>query len=78
VPTLTHVLFSKANQAFTDRLTLDGHQMLLGLSGYPTERKGDLLQVILSRPDALYLTGINRLAQTRRQLRAAKPPIVET
>ncbi|PWC32924.1 LacI family DNA-binding transcriptional regulator [Azospirillum sp. TSO35-2] len=79
VPTLTHVLFSGAIQAFTDRLALDGYQMLLGLSGYPTEREGNLLQAILSRrPDALYLTGTSHLAQTRRQLRAAKIPIVET
>ncbi len=79
VPTLTHVLFSGAIQAFTDRLALDGYQMLLGLSGYPTEREGDLLQAILSRrPDALYLTGTSHLPQTRRQLRAANIPIVET
>lgn len=79
VPTLTHVLFSGAIQAFTDRLALDGYQMLLGLSGYPTEREGELLQAILSRrPDALYLTGTSHLAQTRRQLRAANIPIVET
>lgn len=79
VPTLTHVLFSGAIQALTDRLSVDGYQMLLGLSGYPAEREDNLLSAILSRcPDALYLTGTTHSPETRRQLRAARIPIVET
>jgi len=79
VPTLTHVMFSGAIQSFSDRLAADGYQMLLGLSGYPTEREDTLIHAILSRrPDALYLTGTTHTAETRRQLRAAKIPIVET
>ncbi|WP_431857437.1 LacI family DNA-binding transcriptional regulator [Azospirillum sp.] len=79
VPTLTHVLFSGAIQALTDRLAMDGYQMLLGLSGYPAEREDNLLHAILSRcPDALYLTGTTHSPETRRQLRAARIPIVET
>ncbi|MCW2244317.1 LacI family DNA-binding transcriptional regulator [Azospirillum canadense] len=79
VPTLTHVMFSHAIQSFSDRLAADGYQMLLGLSSYPTEREDSLVHAILSRrPDALYLTGTSHSAETRRQLRAAKIPIVET
>ncbi|WP_448191013.1 LacI family DNA-binding transcriptional regulator [Azospirillum sp. sgz301742] len=79
VPTISHVMFSGAVQSFTDRLAADGYQMLLGLSGYPTEREDDLIRAILSRrPDALYLTGTTHTTETRRQLRAANIPIVET
>ncbi|WP_448208041.1 LacI family DNA-binding transcriptional regulator [Azospirillum sp. sgz302134] len=79
VPTLTHVMFAGAIQSFSDRLAEDGYQMLLGLSGYPTEREDNLIRAILSRcPDALYLTGTTHTAESRRQLRAAKIPIVET
>lgn len=79
VPTLSHVMFSGAIQSFSDRLSADGYQTLLGLSGYPTEREDTLIRAILSRcPDALYLTGTSHTAETRRQLRAARIPIVET
>jgi len=79
VPTITSSIFSACIQALTDRLEIAGYQMLLGLSGYPASREEDLLNAILSRrPDALFLTGTTHSAQSRRRLRGAKIPIVET
>ena len=80
VPSIATLIFSGCIQALTDRLAADGYQMLLGLSGYNIgEREPDLLRAILSRrPDALFLTGTTHAEESRRQLRAAKIPIVET
>ena len=79
VPTITSSIFSAVIQSLTDRLEVGGYQMLLGLSGYPAAREEDLLNAILSRrPDALFLTGTSHSAQSRRRLRGAKIPIVES
>jgi LacI family gluconate utilization system Gnt-I transcriptional repressor len=80
VPTIAHAMFSASVQDLTDRLAAAGYQVLLGLSGYPTAtREDELVRAILSRrPEALYLTGTSHSSQTRKQLRAAKIPIVET
>lgn len=80
VPTLAHMMFASTVQIVTDRLAAEGYQVLLGLSGYPeTVREEELIRAILSRcPEALYLTGTFHSPATRRQLKAAKIPIVET
>jgi LacI family gluconate utilization system Gnt-I transcriptional repressor len=79
VPTIAHAMFAGTVQSFTDRLAAEGYQMLLGLSGYPETREDELVRAILSRrPDALFLTGTGHSAESRRRLRAAKVPIVET
>jgi LacI family transcriptional regulator, gluconate utilization system Gnt-I transcriptional repressor len=80
VPTVAHVMFSASVQYLTDRLAAEGYQVLLGLSGYPqATREDELIRAILSRlPEALYLTGTSHSPQTRRQLKAAGVPIVET
>ncbi len=80
VPTLAHMMFSTTVQFAADRLAVEGYQVLLGLSGYPeTVGEEELVRAVLSRrPDALYLTGTFHSAATRRQLRAARIPIVET
>lgn len=79
VPSITNGIFVEAVQALTDRLWDAGYQVLLGLSGYPATREDALLSAVLSRrPDAIYLTGINRSAAVRQRLLAARIPIVET
>lgn len=80
VPSLAHLMFASIAQVVTDRLAAEGYQVLLGLSGYPeTVREEELIRAILSRcPEALYLTGTFHSAATRRLLKAAKIPIVET
>ncbi len=80
VPTLAHMMFASTVQIVADRLAVEGYQVLLGLSGYPeTVREEELIRAVLSRrPDALYLTGTLHSAATRRQLRAARIPVVET
>ena len=80
VPTLAHMMFASTVQIVADRLALEGYQVLLGLSGYPeTVREEELIRAMLSRcPDAIYLTGTFHSPATRRQLKAANIPIVET
>lgn len=80
VPTLGHMMFASTVQIVTDRLAAEGYQVLLGLSGYPeTVREEELIRALLSRcPEALYLTGTFHSPATRRLLKAAKIPIVET
>jgi LacI family gluconate utilization system Gnt-I transcriptional repressor len=80
VPALAHMMFASIAQVVTDRFAAEGYQVLLGLSGYPeTVREEELIRAILSRcPEALYLTGTFHSAATRRLLKAAKIPIVET
>lgn len=80
VPTLAHMMFASTVQVVADRLAVEGYQVLLGLSGYPeTVREEELVRAVLSRrPDALYLTGTFHSAATRRQLKAAGIPVVET
>jgi LacI family gluconate utilization system Gnt-I transcriptional repressor len=80
VPSLAHTMFASIAQVVTDRCAAEGYQVLLGLSGYPeTVREEELIRAILSRcPEALYLTGTFHSAATRRLLKAARIPIVET
>lgn len=80
VPTLAHMMFASTVQIVADRLAAEGYQVLLGLSGYPeTVREEELIRAMLSRlPDAIYLTGTFHSPATRRQLKAANIPIVET
>lgn len=80
VPTLAHMMFASTAQIVTDRLAAAGYQVLLGLSGYPeTVREEELIRAMLSRrPDALYLTGTLHAPTTRKQLRSAGVPVIET
>lgn len=80
VPTLAHMMFSSTIQIVADRLAAEGYQVLLGLSGYPeTVREEELIRAMLSRcPDALYLTGTLHSPATRRQVKAAGIPVIET
>lgn len=79
VPTIVNSIFADTVQALTDRLSQEGYQTMLGLSGYAATREQDLLAAILSRrPDGIVLTGIAHTADTRRRLLAARIPVVET
>jgi LacI family gluconate utilization system Gnt-I transcriptional repressor len=79
VPSIENSIFAETIQHFSDRLWEAGYQVLLGVSGYPAIREDALLSAILSRrPDAIFLTGIEHSAESRRKLLAAKIPLVET
>jgi LacI family gluconate utilization system Gnt-I transcriptional repressor len=80
LPALAHMMFASIAQVVNDRCAARGYQVLLGISGYPeTVREEELVRSILSRcPEALYLTGTLHSPLTRRLLKAAKIPIVET
>ncbi len=77
VPTLTHMLFSGSIEAFNSRLSEEGYQVLLGVSGYK-QADDNLVRTILSRcPDGVLLTGTCHSDEVRRQLLAQDIPIVE-
>lgn len=79
VPSIENSIFAETIQYFSDRLWDAGYQVLLGVSGYPATREDALLSAILSRrPDAIFLTGIEHSADSRRKLLASKIPLVET
>lgn len=78
VPEVANTMFVRTIQAFCDVMAKAGYQVLFGMSGYPDSQEDSLLSTILSRrPDALYLTGIERSLEGRRILLASKIPIVE-
>lgn len=79
LPTIANPIFAETVQAASDELTVGGCQLLLGLSGYETGREGALVETILSRrPDGIILTGTLHTEATRRRLRDAGIPVVET
>jgi LacI family gluconate utilization system Gnt-I transcriptional repressor len=66
-------------QSLTDALAERGYQMMLGQSGYGTDREDALLGAIIGRrPDGIVLTGIMHSAEGRRRLLGAGIPVVET
>jgi len=78
VPEMANTMFIRTIQSFCDVMANAGYQVLFGMSGYPHSREDSLLSAILSRrPEALYLTGIERSLEGRRILLASQIPIVE-
>jgi len=79
LPVLTNPIFSDMFQVITDRLSAAGYQVLLGVSGYNAEAEQKQIQAILSRrPDGVILTGTVHTDVSRKLLRAARIPVVET
>jgi LacI family transcriptional regulator, gluconate utilization system Gnt-I transcriptional repressor len=79
VPTIASQVFLDTVQALTDEFEAAGYQVMLGQSGYGTEREDALLDAIIGRrPDGIIVTGIMHSAEARRRLGAAGIPVVET
>ncbi len=79
VPTISGPVFLQTVQSLTAALAESGYQLMLGQSGYSSEREDDLLGAIIGRrPDGIVLTGIMHSAEGRRRLLAAGIPVVET
>ncbi len=78
VPQMVNSIFIETLQAFSQVLWQEGYQVLIGMSGYPESREDELVTTILARrPEAIYLTGVERSDATRRRLAASGIPVVE-
>jgi len=79
VPTISGPVFLQTIQSLTEALAERGYQLMLGQSGYSSDREDALLGAIIGRrPDGIVLTGIIHSADGRRRLLAAGIPVVET
>jgi len=79
VPTISGPVFLQTIQSLTEALGERGYQLMLGQSGYSSDREDALLGAIIGRrPDGIVLTGIIHSAAGRRRLLAAGIPVVET
>ncbi|SFV05706.1 LacI family DNA-binding transcriptional regulator [Pseudoduganella namucuonensis] len=79
LPTVANPIFADMVQAASDKLTERGYQLLLGLAGYELWREEILVETVLSRrPDGIILTGTLHSDNTRKHLRDAHIPVVET
>ena len=79
VPSIANSVYAETIKFFSEKMRDAGYQVLLGESGYTEEQEESLVATILrSRPDGVFLTGINHSAQTKRLLLAANIPLVET
>jgi LacI family gluconate utilization system Gnt-I transcriptional repressor len=79
VPTIASPVFLETVQALTEEFDRAGYQVMLGQSGYGTEREDALLDAIIGRrPDGIIVTGIMHSPEARKRLAAAGIPIVET
>lgn len=79
VPFIANSVYAETIKFFSEKIRDAGYQVLLGESGYGEEQEESLVSTILrSRPDGVFLTGINHSPQTKRLLMAANIPVVET
>lgn len=79
VPTLDRSVFSDTIRGLSDSLALKGYQLLLGSTGFSLQVEEQLVRTCLGRRvDALVLTGVSHTATTRRMIKAAEIPVVET
>ncbi len=79
VPSIANSVYAETIKFFSEKMRDAGYQVLLGESGYSEAQEESLIATILrSRPDGVFLTGINHSPQAKRLLLAANIPIVET
>ncbi len=79
VPSIANSVYAETIKFFSEKMRDAGYQVLLGESGYTEELEESLIATILrSRPDGVFLTGINHSPQAKRLLLAANIPVVET
>ncbi len=79
IPALNNSNFSDTAHGLTAALEGSGLQVLLGYTDYNTITEERLLRAMLSRrPEAVVVTGGSHTAATRKLLKAAAVPVVET
>ncbi|KAA2238100.1 LacI family DNA-binding transcriptional regulator [Salinarimonas soli] len=78
VPSIMNSFFSETVEALGERLADRGYQLMLGHSGYSTEREEALVASYLAwSPAAIVLTGRHHSKLTLRRLLEAEIPVVE-
>lgn len=79
VPSIDNSNFAQQARGVTDVLIENGLQILLGSTDFSIEREETVLETMLRRrPDGVILTGGNHSDGSRRMLRNAGIPVVET
>eukprot|EP01037_Dinobryon_pediforme_P007343 gene7343-7411_t len=79
VPTINNSNFADTARGLTDVLTTAGLQLLLGYTDYSLEREEALVESMLRRrPEGIMLTGGTHTERTRRLLKGAHIPVIET
>lgn len=79
VPTIANSIFADTVQGLTETLEAAGYAILLGQTSYEAPREESLVRAMLGRrPDALMLVGAPLSPGTRRLLKSAGIPVVET
>jgi LacI family gluconate utilization system Gnt-I transcriptional repressor len=79
VPTLDRSVFSGTIRGLSERLAREGYQLLLGSTGYSQQVEEQLVRTFLGRRvDALVLTGMSHSTATRKMVKDAGIPVVET
>jgi LacI family transcriptional regulator, gluconate utilization system Gnt-I transcriptional repressor len=79
IPSINNANFADTVGALSDRLATAGMQVLLGHDRYQIEIEEQLVEQLLRRrPEAIVVTGGRHTDRTRRMLRAAGIPVVET
>lgn len=79
IPSLAHSIAVEVTRGMTDALRANGRRLLLADSGFSADEEQELVIGLLARrPDAIFLTGLTHTPLTRRLLRAARIPVVET
>lgn len=79
VPSTVVSVFMETIESLNGTLFEAGYQLMLGQSGYSTEREESLLEAIIGRrPDGVFLTGILPPGKGRTRLLASGIPVVET
>lgn len=78
IPSLTNVVYTSFMATFSDHLRQHGYQVLMSETGFDAASEDALIATHLSRrPDAMLLTGIHHSDKARKQLLAARIPVVE-
>jgi LacI family gluconate utilization system Gnt-I transcriptional repressor len=79
VPSTVVSVFMETIESLNGTLFDAGYQVMLGQSGYSTEREEVLLEAIIGRrPDGIFITGILPPGRARTRLLASGIPVVET
>jgi LacI family gluconate utilization system Gnt-I transcriptional repressor len=72
-------VFNETIEALNGALFESGYQLMLGQTGYSSEREELLLESVISRrPDGIFITGIMPPGKARTRLMASGIPVVET
>ena len=79
VPSTVVSVFMETIESLNSTLFDAGYQLMLGQSGYSSDREETLLEAIIGRrPDGIFLTGILPPGKARTRLLASGIPVVET